>query len=31
MFADDTSVFFQNKNYHLLYANTQEDLHNIDQ
>ena len=31
MFADDTSVFFQNKNYHSLYANAQEDLHNIDQ
>ena len=31
MFADDTSVFFQNKNYHSLYADAQEDLHNIDQ
>ena len=31
MFADDTSVFFQNKNYHSLYANAQEDLHNINQ
>ena len=31
MFADDTSVFFQNKNHHSLYANAQEDLHNIDQ
>ena len=31
MFADDTSVFFQNKNYHSLYANAQQDLQNIDQ
>ena len=31
MFADDTSVFFQNKYYHSLYANAQQDLHNIDQ
>ena len=31
MFADDTSVFFQHKNYHSLYANAQQDLHNIDQ
>ena len=31
MLADDTSVFFQNKNYHSLYANAQQDLHNIDQ
>ena len=31
MFADNTSVFFQNKNYHSLHANAQQDLHNIDQ
>ena len=31
MFADDTSVFFQNKNYQSLYANAQQDLQNIDQ
>ena len=31
IFADDTSVIFQNKSYHSLYANAQEDLHNIDQ
>ena len=30
MFADDTSVFFQNKNYHSFSANAQQDLHNID-
>ena len=30
MFANDTSVFFQNKNYHSLYAHAQENLHNID-
>ena len=30
-FADNTSVFFQNKNYHSLYANAQQDLYNIDQ
>ena len=30
MFADDASVFFQNKNYHSLYANAHQDLHNID-
>ena len=28
MFADDTSVYFQTKNYYLLYANAQEDLYN---
>ena len=27
MFADDTNVFFQNKNYYSFYANAQEDLH----
>ena len=31
MFADDTSVFFQNKHYHSLYADAQKNLHNIDQ
>ena len=31
MFADNASVFFQNKTYHSLYANAQEDLQNIDQ
>ena len=31
MFADDTSAFFQNKNYHSLYANAHQDLQNIDQ
>ena len=30
MFADNTSVFFQNKNYHSLCANVQQNLHNID-
>ena len=30
MFADDTSVFLQNKNYHSVYANVQQDLQNID-
>ena len=31
MFASDISVFFQNKIYHSLYANAQQELHNIDQ
>ena len=30
MFADNTSVFLQNKNYHSLYANARDDLNNID-
>ena len=31
MLADNASVFFQNKSYHSLYANAQQDLQNIDQ
>ena len=31
MLADHTSVFFQNKNNHSLYANAQQDFNNIDQ
>ena len=31
VFADNTNVFFQNKNYNPLYAKAQKDLNNIDQ
>ena len=31
MLAEDTKVSFRNKNYHSLYADAQQDLHNIDQ